>query len=205
MGTLTLTNWQRHRLQRQLQKTHDARVYRRTLAVLEVSQGEPVGAVARRLQVTPRVVYYWLKAYTQNHAPDALRAEERSGRPRLLNQQHQACLLELLQHSPQEFGYLATQWTVPLLRTHLTRSTGLCLSEDTLRRELHRRDYVWKRPRYVLDPDPQLRGKKATYPSTDPAVAATKRGAGRGRDGPAAVSASASRLVASGTDQAGGD
>jgi transposase len=178
MGILTLTIWQRRRLQRQLHETHDARVYRRTLAVLEVSQGEPVSAVARRLQVTPRVVYYWLGAYAQNHAPDALRDEERSGRPRLLAEKHKTHLLEFLQHSPQEFGYFATQWTVPLLRTHLTRSTGLCLSEDTLRRELHRLDYVWKRPRYVLDPDPQLRGKKKTYLPADSAVATAKRGPG---------------------------
>jgi len=41
MGTLTLTTWQRRRLERQLRDTHDARVYRRTLAVLEVARGGP--------------------------------------------------------------------------------------------------------------------------------------------------------------------
>lgn len=40
MGTLTLTTWQRRRLERQLRDTHDARVYRRTLAVLEVKSPE---------------------------------------------------------------------------------------------------------------------------------------------------------------------
>lgn len=33
MTTLTLTTWQRRRLERQLRETLDARVYRRTLAM----------------------------------------------------------------------------------------------------------------------------------------------------------------------------
>ena len=63
MDTLTLTYWQRRRLEQQLRSTHDARVYRRTLAVLEVASGQAVGSVAGRLRVTPRAVYHWLAAY----------------------------------------------------------------------------------------------------------------------------------------------
>jgi transposase len=182
MGTLTLTTWHRRRLERQLHDTHDARVYRRTLAILEVAHGEPVSAVARRLRVTPRVVYYWVEAYAQDHDPDALRDQDRPGRPCLLAQRDRARLLDLLRQSPQDLGYAATEWTVPLLQAHLTSRAGLHLSEDTVRRELHRLDYTWKRPRYVLEPDPQLRGKKAAHPPADQAVAAAQRGAGGGRD-----------------------
>ncbi len=46
MTTLTLTTWQRRRLEQQLRDTHDARVYRRTLAVLEVAQGQSVASLA---------------------------------------------------------------------------------------------------------------------------------------------------------------
>ena|SRR5438128_2271090 len=58
MDTLTLTFWQQRRLEQQLRSTHDARVYRRTLAILEVASGEAVSSVARRLRVTPRSVYH---------------------------------------------------------------------------------------------------------------------------------------------------
>src|SRR3954465_1300148 len=119
MEPLTLTTWQGRRLEQQPRSTHEARVYRRTLAVLEVAQGEPVSAVARRLRVTPRVVYYWLEAYAQGHDPSALRHQDRSGRPSLLAQQDRARLLELLRQSPQDLGYFATEWTVPLLQEHL--------------------------------------------------------------------------------------
>ena len=41
MSRLNLTSWQRQRLRRQLAETRDARVYRRTLAVLEFDAGRP--------------------------------------------------------------------------------------------------------------------------------------------------------------------
>jgi hypothetical protein len=49
---LKLTRWQRQRLQRQLKRTRDARVYRRTLAILDYDQGESISHIARRLGVT---------------------------------------------------------------------------------------------------------------------------------------------------------
>jgi hypothetical protein len=39
MSRLNLTSWQRRRLRRQLTETLDARILRRTLAVLEFDQG----------------------------------------------------------------------------------------------------------------------------------------------------------------------
>lgn len=202
MTTLMLTTWQRRRLERQLRQTLDARVYRRTLAILEVAQGEPVASVARRLRVTARVVYRWVEAYCRGHDPEVLHDRDRSGRPSLLTDQDRALLLELLQHSPQDFDYAATEWTVGLLAEHLRCCTGKHLSEDTLRHELHRLDYGWKRPRYALDPDPELRGKKEAHPRADQAIAAAQHGAGRRRDRPAAVPAVARVLVAARPAQA---
>jgi transposase len=181
MDTLTLTAWQRRRLQRQLRMTHDARLYRRTLTVLEVSQGQPVAAVARRLGVTPRAIYYWLGNYAQAHDPAALLDGDRPGRPALLTKADRDRLRDLLlSRSPQELGYFATDWTVPLLRDHLAHRTGRWLADDTIRRELQRQGFVWKRCRYALDPDPELWGKKATHPLADTASATTQRGPGRG-------------------------
>ncbi|WP_439630633.1 helix-turn-helix domain-containing protein [Gemmata sp.] len=173
MDTLTLTYWQRRHLERQLHPTHDARVYRRTLAVLEIADGEPVASVARRLRVTPRAVYHWVATYGRDHAPDALPDRDRSGRPRLLTPSDRELLRELLGCSPQEMGYFAAQWTVPLLRGHLTRRTGRPFSDDTLRRELQRLSYTWKRSRCTLDPDPEFGGKKEEHPAPDPAIAST--------------------------------
>jgi transposase len=175
MDTITLTAWQRRRLQRQLRATRDARLYRRTLAVLDVARGEPVPAVARRLGVTPRAIYYWINTYCHDHDPEALRDRDRPGRPALLTEADRDLLRGLLLgQPPQELGYFATEWTVPLLQDYLAQRTGRRLSDDTLRRELQRQGFVWKRSRYALDPDPELRGKKAASPLANPALAASQ-------------------------------
>jgi transposase len=173
VDTLTLTYWQRRHLERQLRSTRDARVFRRTLAVLEVAGGEPVASVARRLRVTLRAVYHWAATYGRDHAPAALADRDRTGRPRLLTPADRESLRELLDCSPQGMGYFAAPWTVPLLREHLTRRTGRPFSDDTLRRELQRLRYSWKRSRYTLDPDPELGGKKEAHPAATPAFAGT--------------------------------
>lgn len=171
MDALTLTYWQRRHLERHLRSTRDARVYRRTLAVLEVAQGEPVASVARRLRVTFRAVYRWVATCGREHVPDDLADRDRSGRPRLLTPSDREVLRELLRCSPQERGYFAAQWTVPLLREHLTRRAARPVSDDTLRRELQGLRYTWKRSRSTLAPDPELGGKKESHPAADPAIA----------------------------------
>jgi transposase len=167
---LTLTPWQRVRLQRQLRQTRDARVYRRTLALLRIDRGESVTAVACSLRVARRTVHYWLGCYERDRDPGALRDQPRGGRPSLWTAAARALLRELLADSPQRRGYAAASWTVPLLREELRHGTGLGLSADTVRRELDRQGYAWKRPRYALQPDPEAE-KKTPHPRA-------RRGAG---------------------------
>ena len=67
----------------------------------------------------------------------------------------------LLAVSPQDLGYPHVSWTVPLLQEVLEIATEQWVSDDTLRRALDRLNYVWKRPRYDLDPDPEREKKTA--------------------------------------------
>jgi hypothetical protein len=55
-----------------------------------------------------------------------------------------------LEHSPDELGYRAVNWTVPLLREHIERQWGQKPSDLQVRQQLHQLDYVWKRPRHAL-------------------------------------------------------
>lgn len=177
MSELKLTAQQRHRLQAQLRQTPDARVYRRTLALLEVAQGRPVAQVADFLGVTRQSIYNWIATYTLTHDSAALCDDLRSGRPSLWTEDTRAWLGSLLEQSPDFFGYPAVNWTVPLLAEQLQHCTGQAFSGDTLRRELDRLGYVWKRPRYVLDPDPEREKKTADSPAHQ-AVAHSERPAG---------------------------
>lgn len=149
------------------------------------------------LGVTRQSVHNWAAAFARETDPAVLRDEVRSGRPPLLDEQAESLLPFLMGRSPQDFGYLHADWTVPLLQQELERGLGLRPSDDTVRRRLQQLGYVWKRPRYVLDPDPEREKKTADSPA-DPGLAAAERRVGTGRDRPDDVPAVASRLVVEG-------
>jgi transposase len=193
MDTTVVTPLRRRALERQLKSATDARVYRRILAVLEVARGHPVADVARSLGVTRQGVHNWLAAYARDLDPLTLADAPRSGRPPLWTAVLRDAVRGALDQPPDRLGYRATDWTVPLLREHLAGRTGVRPSGTALRRWLHALGYAWKRPRYVLPPDPE-REKK-----TSPAAAGLRPSgphcpAGRGRDRPAAVPAAAGRV-----------
>jgi transposase len=150
---------QRRRLLGLLQATSDLNVYRRCLALLEVGAGRAVADVARALGVTRQSVHNWIARFGEVGGTEALADRYRGGRPTTLGPDGVEGLVALLGHSPQHFGSPAANWTVPLLREHLRRATGADASEPTVRRQLRRLGYVWKRPRYVLDPDPEREEK----------------------------------------------
>ena len=194
MSRLNLTSWQRRRLRRQLAETRDARLYRRTLAVLEFDHGRSAADIARTLGVTRQSVYDWVEAYTQDHDPASLEDEGGRGRHPLLGEDQEHLLEALLAVSPQDLGYPHVSWTVPLLQEVLEVATEQWVSDDTLRRALDRLNYVWKRPRYDLDPDPE-REKKTPHPQANSGSAAAQRRVGPRRDRPVADPAVARDLV----------
>jgi transposase len=179
MSRLKITKEQRHHLRRQLQQAQDLRLYRRTLAVLEFDEGRSAADIAHMLGVTRQSVYNWLLTYRRSGSAAALADEVREGRPPRWEDDEDRLLRALLACSPQELGYLEVSWTVPLLQAVLQRRSGRCFADSTIRRALRRLDYVWKRPRYVLEPDPQ-REKKTADSAANPGAAAPQRGIGTG-------------------------
>jgi len=197
MDSLKLNASQRRRLRHQLRTTLDVRTYRRTLAILEVDRGRSVRDVATSLGVEPRTIYYWIEAYLRDHDPISLADAGRPGRPSLWAEGLGRRLWAAMDLSPQQVGYPSVEWTVPLLREYLGDQGGERPSDETVRRGLRRLGYVWKRPRYVLDPDPELE-KKTADPPSDSAAAAPDRAAGRGRNRPAALPPAEGRMGAQG-------
>ena len=170
MGEFVLTAAQRHRLERQLKQTRDVRVFQRTLAVLERSRGRSVSDIARMLRVSRQSVYRWLDSFGESFDPDSLIDDERSGRPCRWSEECTEWLNAFLKRSPAELGYPAANWTAPLLQTAMAACTSELFCSRTIRRELQRLEYVWKRPRYVLAPDPE-REKKTSNSSRNSAFA----------------------------------
>jgi transposase len=171
---LLLTAAQRRQLRRQLRQPGDVRPYRRAVALLEVGGGQSVAAVAAQLGVSRQSVYNWVEAYRRSPGPQALADGYGPGRPSLWTEELRALLRAALRQSPGGLGYRGVNWTVPLLRAYLDRAGGRRLSEDTIRRELGRLGYVWKRFRYALPADPE-REKKTADPAAPAGIAAPRR------------------------------
>ena len=176
MTHLSLTGHQRRRLCEQLRQTNNARVYRRTLAILESDRGRGIADIAQLLHTNRRSVYRWLEAYAATPQPATLVDAGRCGRPALLGREQKDLLQGLLALPPQELGWPHTAWSAPLLRETLEMLAGQHASSRTIRRALQRLDYTWKRPRYVLAADPELE-KKTAFAPPDRRLAAAQRGA----------------------------
>jgi transposase len=163
MSETKLGAGKRRRIRDQLRCTRDARLYRRLLAVLEYDRGESVSDIAELLGVSRQNIYNWIELAHERDDVVALRDAPRSGRPARADEVFDTLLRTLLMLSPERFGYHATYWTIALLQDQLRKNLGEDYSASTVRRGLQRLDYVWKRPRYVLAPDPQREKKNAQF------------------------------------------
>lgn len=159
MSETRLGAGKRRRIRNQLHHARDARQLRRLLAVLECDRGESVSSVAEFLGVSRQSIYNWIeRAHRQGDIGDFLDAP-RTGRPIKTGEAFDTLLRILLMLPPQQFGYHAHCWTVPMLQDQLKQNMGEEYSASTVRRGLQRLNYVWKRPRYVLVPDPEREKK----------------------------------------------
>jgi transposase len=191
MSGWLFTAAQRRRLERELALAREVTFFRRVFALLEIDAGRPLEEVAHQLRVAPRSLYRWLERYRSHASPEGLRHQPGQGRPLRWDEGLEALLPAVLARCPKDFGYSATGWTVSLLQQVLAQGRPEPgLSEETIRRRLHERGYVWKRFRYVLSPDPQ-REKKTPDPPPNSGLAPAHRAfsPGRNRVTPAAAPA----------------
>lgn len=172
MSDFSLTLSQQRRLELQLRTTQDAGVFRRTLAVLEAAGGRPVAEIARLLRTSRPSIYHWVEGFRSSPDPGSLQDRRGGNHPTLWTDELQALLAASLEEPPDRLGYQAVEWTAPLLREHLALWSGTRPSLRSIRRQLHQQGYVWKRPRYVLVPDPEAEKKRPDPPGTGASVAA---------------------------------
>lgn len=158
----SLSRSDREQLQRQMQTTHSAREARRLGALLRWDEGEKATAVAQRFGVSRQTLYNWRRKFQATGSPE-LEDDDRSGRPTVWTPERVDVLEQLLSDAPGDHGFHAVGWTVGLLQKRLKQSLDWEVSDYSLREKLHDLDYVWKRFRYRLAPDPQ-REKKKTHP-----------------------------------------
>ena len=124
----------RRRLKKLIQKPSEHG--RRAHAILLLWEtNNCVATVARVLRAARSSVQYWRSLYTDfgEHGLPPLRRGRSAWKA---SEDVLSALLELLQSTPRERGYLRSRWSSELMALELRRSTGVAVHATTVRRWL---------------------------------------------------------------------
>jgi transposase len=107
--------------------------------------------IATLLFTSPSTIARWKQRFeTQGLAAIT---EEQRGRPRRLSWKWLAIIvLWVTTKTPRDFGFLRSRWSCATLVLVLVEKHDLQVSVETVRRWLHQKCFVWRRPRPVLGP-----------------------------------------------------
>lgn len=106
----------------------------RLVAAIAYLNGVPQSELADWLGVERKTIYNWLTRLDRQELAEAVRDEERPGRPRKLTESQFEALEALLERSPTTIGYEAPGWTTALVQTVIRERFGVDYSRASCRR-----------------------------------------------------------------------
>jgi putative transposase len=152
-----------------------ARAARRALVLVFLADGRSYRDIGTAALASPSLV----RAVKRDYAAGGVdRVLGREAKPVTVAQWLIVVVRWLLQGTPRDFGFFRARWSCALLALLLWEQHRLRLSPETIRRGLHRLEFVWRRPRPVVGPrDPehgaklrQIRRLLGTLPADETAV-----------------------------------
>ena len=169
VAPIELAPEQRKALRRQSRRAV-GRVAERIHYVLLFARGYPIAQIATLYQVDEETVTSWLRRF---HAEGVggLSDRPRSGRPRLAGAAAEVEARRCLETSPEAAGGERTTWTRRLLQRHLGERFDCWLSLSSTKRMIARLDFVWRRPKLTVKPQPAEEAARAALREIVAAVA----------------------------------
>lgn len=144
---LTETQWDE--LDRLRFSTSSAAVYRNCLIVLMSDSRDTIASIAERLGCATDTVLRVRRLYRKGGV-EALRPIKPTGRPSRATAAFIRKMKESVQANPMDLGYGFSTWSSVRLAEHLAKITGIRLSDDQLRRLLHKEGFSVHRPKHTL-------------------------------------------------------
>jgi len=111
--------------------------------VLLSGDGKSVKEIATHLSRNEHTVRLWLNRY-KTEGISGLATHQKSGRPAKKAVIIESQLEELLNKSPQDYGYQEAGWQISILR-HWFEKQGLSACDNTLAKALNKLGFVYKR------------------------------------------------------------
>jgi len=151
MDGVRLLRSQRGRLMALYRGPADPHVRLRAHLLLLLADGHTWATIAAMLYCSSRTIAKWKKRF---EAPgggiDAL-LDEKRGRPVTLWHGWISIVVNWVTRcTPRDLGFLRSRWCCRLVVVMLLRTYQVRVSDETVRRWLHERGLVWRRPRPVL-------------------------------------------------------
>lgn len=149
-GSIRLSVQERKAL---LKVYREARVSRRALVLLLLADGWSYRGIGQAALASPSLVRAVKKEFVAGGVRRVLGSEDQ---PYTVASWLIVVVRWLLHHTPRDFGFFRSRWSCAALALLLRERESIRLSAETVRRGLHRMEFVWRRPRPVVGPhDPE--------------------------------------------------
>jgi transposase len=123
--------------------------------LLLLGRGYKPTEIARCLICSRTTVYRTIKAYNKRKLFWQTSDNEEKKRPIWVVR-----MLVMVRHVPRAYGWMRTRWSCKALSLTLSIKLGIEVSRETVRKELHRAEYVWKRAKLKTRDDDSEREYK---------------------------------------------
>lgn len=133
-------------IEEEIQSSPEGRYFHRLHIVLLLARGMTCKYVAEVFGEPIRTVQRWAKELNEGGL-DALKDEQRSGRPTRLTPMQLVELKDDLAKGPQEFGFTQGFWDGPLLSHHIQDKYGVSLKVRRCQVLFHQLGFALIRPR----------------------------------------------------------
>jgi transposase len=147
--TLTLDAAARAEVERRYEAAAEPEARTRYQMVLLAADGLGVARVAALVRRSPDTVRRVLRRY-RAEGPAGVPHRPRPGMPARRTAAWEAELRRVIELDPRAVGVPSAVWTTRRLADYLAGQTGHRASVETVRQQLHRADYVCKRPTWSL-------------------------------------------------------
>lgn len=119
-----------------LDSASTAKAAKRVIIALAYKDGVPVETLSGRYDIPRSTVYYWLDRFEEMPIEEAVRDDDRPGRPPDLTAEERDELRHDLAQSPRMIGFDAESWSTEMIRVHIVEKHGVEYSEGHIRRLL---------------------------------------------------------------------
>jgi transposase len=150
-------------------RTAQARQVERAQVVLAALDGEGVGAIAARLQLSPATVYLWLHRYEQQGLA-GLADQPRGGRPPTYTREQVGTIIATALTDPQTLGQSYSSWTLDRLVAYLAEQHGIAMKRSRLDELLLAEGLRWRKQESWFGErvDPEFAEKRGSSSSSIP-------------------------------------